>query len=273
MAELRGHITVRVDQAGDDEAQSTDTTTAFGLPGSNGIPASMSSCHFDVHVAVYDDLSVYVGFNGQISDPVVEADYEVRMTVNPDDWAWQLSGGSLVGPSGATNWNDTIGAHSDTGGPSWAGGRTATQAAAWTTGGSPRRWFLWNFSCGNPSQQSPAGSGYQYVGLLTSFHGNDQNQDGYLYIGGTGTYQLDDPLYPDPMRITVPGFLAFLDYFPWAIRKSGSWMSCNRSGGSLTIRKSGSWRDVKNIATGTGDNKAFYRQGSNWAVAPEIGAK
>lgn len=279
MAQLRGHVNVRVDQAGEDESHIDNVTTCFALPGQGTIKASASSCHFNVHAAVYDDLSVYIGINGQISDPVTAAaGYSVRMCANPNDWDWVYTGGQLVGPTGAANWTATIDATdgSASRAPSWASGQTANQASSWQGGSATGKgWFIWNFSCGDPASDNSggAGSGYMRAGLLTDFHGNDQNQDGYLYLGGTGTYSVNDPIYPDPIRITIPGFMAFLDYYPFAVRKSGQWMSCNREGGSTTIRKSGSWRDVKNVAVGEGNDNAFILSGGAWSVAPEIGAK
>ena len=94
-----------------------------------------------------------------------------------------------------------------------------------------------------------------------------------MWIGGTGTYEAVNPNYPSPVWIKVPGFIEFLDYFPFAIRKSGTMQSCNRNGGSVKIRKSGSWRDVKNVAVGdSSKNKAFVRKSNQWKVAPKIGA-
>lgn len=276
MSQLRGTVHVRLDQAGEDEAKDNNVRTCFGLPGNNGVQASMSSCHFDAYVAVYDDLSVYLGINGEISDPVVASHYEVILCVSPDDWEWQYYGGSLHGPS--SNWSADVQAYDGSGSnaPSWAGGQSARDASRHPASGRTYGWFRWQFSCSstpNSDNASGAGNGYIYIGKLTDYHGNDQDQDGYIYLGGTGTYYVEDPLYPDPYRITVPGFMRFLDYYPFAVRKSGQWMSCNRSGGSTTIRKSGSWRDVKNVVVGQGNDHAFIRSGSSWEVAPEIGSK
>lgn len=63
-----------------------------------------------------------------------------------------------------------------------------------------------------------------------------------------------------------------VDYYPFAIRKSGVMQSANRSGGSTLIRKSGSWRAVRNADVPGYDNKAFVRQGGTWVRAPRIGA-
>lgn len=63
-----------------------------------------------------------------------------------------------------------------------------------------------------------------------------------------------------------------LPYYPGAIRKSGKWMSANRSGGSLKIRKSGSWRDVKNYEDGS-SVQGFIRKSGSWTKAAKIGER
>lgn len=278
MSSLKGHIVTAVNQAGVDESGNTGAITSFGLPGTGSVRPSMSSCHFNVHAAVYEDLSVYIGIDGCIADPVTKNNYPVIFIARADDWSWSWGSGSINIPSNSGSWSSTIDANDGSAAASppagyWGHGMSADDAAS--TGSPGRGWFVWNFSCGDPAADNSggAGSGYKRVGLLTDFHGNDENQDGYIYLSGTGSYEMDNPTYPDPVMITIPGFLAFLDYFPFAVRKSGTWMSCNRDGGSTTIRKGGSWRDVKNIARGTGDNQAFIRSGSAWSVAPEIGDK
>lgn len=270
MAKLVGFKRVRIDQAGYDEANSNKAVTCFALPGTAGIKPSMSSVHMDVLVAVYDDYSVYVGFNGEISDPVIAANYESVMIVSSSSFyfAWQNSKVVAVGNNTKGEFRATVDAHNGSGSnaPNWAAGRPA-----WSASGTPG-WYRWFFSCGDPGQSSP-GNGYIYVGRMQEFGANAQGHDGVLYIGGTGDYAMANPIYPSPLPITIPGFMEFLDYFPFAIRKSGTMQSCNREGGSVKIRKSGSWRDVKNVAVGdSSKNKAFVRKSDQWKVAPKIGA-
>lgn len=238
MAKLRGSVNVRIDQ------DASSGTTCFGLPGYGGLKASMSNCHFNVIVAVYDDLSVYVGINGHVTDNVNPNIYASKMCVSPNDWNWVYDGTHLVGP-----------------GASWDADIDASD-----------RNYDWTFSCGNPAQNSPAGSGYIYAGKLDQFHGTGTGKDGYLYLGGTGSYEVDDPIYPDPVRITVPGIMQYLDYFPWARRSGSSWASCNRSGGYMQSYRGG-WTDRKNVAVGSGTNTVFRFDGANWVICPEIGDK
>lgn len=61
-----------------------------------------------------------------------------------------------------------------------------------------------------------------------------------------------------------------LPYYPGAIKKSGKWMSANRTGGSLKIRKSNSWRDVKNYSDGS-SVQGFIKKSGAWTTAAKIG--
>lgn len=260
MARVMGNVSVPINQSQE------NPPTCFGLPGARGIPASWSNCTFVVHACVLDNERAYVGIDGMVHDSVISNQYQVIMVANKDDWNWQVVGGTLQVPAGsATLGQATVDVGNDFGNPNVTGA------------------FIWNFQCapfgdgtdlGDEYEQHMTNAGFAYVGQLPELGGSsDTDTNGYIWLSGTGTYQVDDPIYPDPVMITIPGFLAFSDYFPWAIRKGGSWASCNRSGGSLTIRKSGAWRDVKNVSVGSGDNKAFYRSGGTWAVAPQIGAE
>ena len=270
MAKLVGFKNVRIDQKGWDEAGNQGTVTCFALPGTDRINPSMSSVHMNVLVAVYDDYSVYVGFRGEISDPVISNKYPCVMIVSSSSFyfAWQNNKVVAVGNNTRGEKRAEVDATNGAGSnaPEWANGKPA-----WSGSGTPG-WFRWFFNCSDPGQDAP-GDGYIYVGKMQDFGASAQGKDGVLYIGGTGDYEMTNPVYPSPVPITIPGFMEFLDYFPFAIRKSGTMQSCNREGGSVKIRKSNSWRDVKNVAVGdSSKNKAFVRKSNQWAVAPKIGA-
>lgn len=238
---LKGHLTADINQVVRPQA---GVTTCFGLPATNPNIPAMCSCTFTVHVAVYDSGNVYVGLNGQVfQNTIVNDTYPVKMCVSPNNWNWVVSGGVLQGPSG-----------------SWTANISVTDGN-----------FNWTFSCGNPAQNEPAGTGYVLAGTISQFHGSTEGDDGYLYLSGTGTYQLDTPIYPQPVRISVPGFKAFINYFPFATRKSNDWKSCNRSGGYVQSYESGQWKDKKN-STGEGST-IFYYDGSKWVVCPKIGSE
>ncbi len=76
--------------------------------------------------------------------------------------------------------------------------------------------------------------------------------EGWTYIAGTYVpdQQITDPGYAYAIPVQLEGIEEWLDYFPWAIRKTNNnvstWESCNRVPAGLQIRKSGSWRDAKN---------------------------
>ena len=275
MATLKGTVTTRINQAGADESGNSGAVTAFGLPGSGGIPASMSSVHLTVLAAVYDDLSVYIGLSGAISDPVVASYYPSEFVCSPHDWNWRYSGGELVGPSEVSaRWTERVDANSGSASraPSWASGKTADEVRGYSGSG----WYVWDFSnqgapqtiVGSPSQVN----GLHRAGLLTDYGAGTDATDGVMYVSGTGTYSVDDPIYPNPMRVVIPGFLQYLDYFPFAVNK-GNWASCNRNGGFTQQWSGSAWQNRKNVAASSGSNHAWYWNGSSWVVCPEIGEK
>ena len=255
MATVTGKVNTSVSQS------ASSPPTCFGLPGANGIQNSWSNCNFTVRAVVLDNYRCYIGLDGSVTDQVYANEYYVIMVANKRDWSWKYSGDQIVVPDGAA---------------------TIKRSTIDIPGTYPDRGqFKWDFSCTDLAIGTDCGSdygtylsdrGYRYVGQLQDLGGSGDDKNGYIWLSGTGTYHVDDPIYPNPVRITIPGFLEYLDYYPWAIRKSSSWKSCDRSGGSLTIRKGGSWRDVKNVEAGEGNDDAFYRDGSSWKVAPKIGS-
>lgn len=235
---LKGYLTTSVSQS------ASSGSTLFGLPGSGGAHASYSDVNLTVYTAIYDDGSVYVGLNGSITDTVLSSDYPVKLCINPESWTWSYTGGALTG-----------------GGD---GAFTATINVG--SGGS----FVWSFTCAAPGETA-AGSGYVKVGSISEFHGSTTGTDGYLYIGGTGTYSVDEPIYPVPMRISIPGFIEYIEYYPWASYGTqdgtAEFISCEYSG-SVKQYESQTWQDKKNTNdTGT----VHYYNGSEWEISPKIG--
>lgn len=277
MAVLKQFVVAQVNQAGADESGNPNAETCFGLPGSGGVRGSMSSCHFEVKVAVYDDETVYVGINGQVSDPVIAAsDYDVAMAISPTSFTWSNgypSAGATMYKTAVVDASDGTAANA----PTWASGTTAYDASLEPFPGAEYGWFKWDMGAANALDGSKPteAMGYKYIGKLSQFGADSSGKNGAVYIGGTGTYAMNDPVYPTPFKVTVPGFVTpavtVQKYYPFAIRKSRSWASANRTGGSTTIRKSSSWRDVKNDQDESAtDNKGFYRSGGKWVKAPKL---
>lgn len=274
MAVRKQFIKTWVNQKGADELQSSDAVTCFGLPGSNGVMASMSSCHFEVKVAVYDNEKVYIGINGQVSDPVIAADdYDVVMVISPTAFTYGPGG---VPSAGKIYKKATVDASNGSAGnaPTWANGMTAYDASFKPYTGADYGWFKWDMGAADaPEGSEPTEDiGYKFIGTLSQFGADSEGKNGAVYICGTGIYPMNNPVYPMSFKVTVPGFITpavISDYYPFAIRKSNAWASANRSGGSTTIRKSSSWRDVKNYENGS-SVQGYYRSGGKWARAPKF---
>lgn len=214
--------------------------TCFGLPGSQGGNAAWMPVELDLTLKVYDNYDVYVSAQGTISkDNLLSADYPSILVANASNWEWSYSDGSIVVPSGA----GTI------------------ASATVVVPGSSRGTYTWNIA-----------SGDVYLGKLQSFGGTGSGTDGVVWISGTGTYHVNDPIYPSPVPITVPGFLEYIGYYPWARMIDGDFKSCNREGGRLYRRAGGTWVDRKNTEQGSETDKVFYRTNGAYVKCPKIGS-
>lgn len=61
------------------------------------------------------------------------------------------------------------------------------------------------------------------------------------------------------------------NYYPWSVRKSGSWKSCNRSGGSYNMRSGGAWKGLKNSENTADTQHGVYRKNNGWQRLPKFG--
>ena len=63
------------------------------------------------------------------------------------------------------------------------------------------------------------------------------------------------------------------DYRPWAVRKGGKFLTCNRNTGFTRIRKNGSWKDIKKMTEGGQTNKGTsrIRHSNNWVGQKKVG--
>lgn len=235
MAEVVGTISGRIDQ------DAANGATCFGLPGTGGIKASMSNASLAFTVKVWDDNHCTLALSGDITDSVIASLYPVVMACAPSSWTWTWNGSGVNMPSG--------------------GVQLASGSITVPNQGNNRGPFTWSLNTGDVN-----------IGSIYNYAASAQGRDGILWLGGTGNYHPDDPVYPVPVPITVPGWMEYLDYYPFAIRKGGTMQSANREGGSTKIRKGGSWRDVKNTQVGGDQSKAFVRKSGQWAKAPKIGA-
>lgn len=242
MAELVQELSVPVRE---NAGSNYRTPTSFGLPGYGTGRAKYCHTNYTIGIRVYDDLSVQARINGSFTSIVLKANYPVAFVLNPSDFRFSLSDSNLTYPSTATLMGSAI-IDVDSGG---SGTGETTE-------------FVWNLD-----------SGWKNVGHLWDFGASDTGLDGYLWVGGTGTYTLTDPVYPVPVRITVPGFLKYLGYYPWARYGDGKYKSCNRDGGSLMQVHSGAYADVRNSERDHSVDRAFYYGGGKWNSCLEIGAK
>ena len=242
MANIVQEISVHVvEDSGTSSAGAVGKPTSIGLPGSGGQAPRYCNTNYYVDVRVYDDLGVSVRLHGNANAAnIIAGDYHTIIVQAPHSGSWSYTGSTLVRPSGS---------------------RDMASATVWTNPATGRGDYNWDFD-----------SGWQSAGKLTDYGGNDENTDGYMYISGTCDYTVTNPIYPAPVRITVPGFLKFLGYFPWERFQDNEYKSCNRSGGHLGLGNGSIWRDIRNNDRDHSADKAHYYKGSKWVRAPKIGA-
>lgn len=232
MASVVEKITVSIRQS------NSNPPTCFALPGTSGVNPSWSNVNGTITLKAMDNEHLYMDCDIDVTDSVLTNNYPVIFGCRNQDWRWSYGGGDINIPSGF---------------------KTISRDTVSVTGGD-RGDFRWNIRKTNID-----------LGLLSDWGANVEGDNGFMWISGTGTYNMANPIYPDPYKLTVPGFVKLFDYYPFAVRKGGVWKSCNRDGGSTTIRKGGSWRDVKNSHKSDSDSQAFYRDGSSWKRTPDIG--
>lgn len=217
------------------------SVSCFGLAGSNANPLY---CTIDgtLYVGVDENHDVYAKFSGTIYTPV-NSSYVAYQPLSASDYTVYFG----------ANYYDFSVENRDC--ETLATGTVAVPYTVQTSDGKWRGQFTWTFS-----------TDWVYISSFTQCNGT-------IWFGGSTTYKVTSAVFPEAVSLTIDDWYKLEEYYPWAIRKSGTWMSADRDGGSLKIRKSGSWRDVKNYEDDTaGDSKGFYRSGGSWVKAPEIGA-
>lgn len=222
---------------------SGNVRTSFGLPGYHRLP-SYCVTDYVIRSRVMDDMSVEVCFKGgsRIYDEVVKNTYGVRFVASKGYWDWSYDGNSYaIFPSDAVQ---------------------MAEANIVVPGdiSASRGHFNWNL---------PADQWVRVCALGDLGYDPYNPSDAYLWVGGTGDYKVDHPIYPAPVRIILPKIRLFSSYYPLAVRMN-TFLSCNRPGGAVK-RLSGDWQDVKNFDNNPDQSKAFIRSSNNWNVAPKVG--
>ena len=235
--------------------QSRNDPSCFALPGSGGIPATYCDVDLQIQIHVDDYLNVTgrinaIGSNGlAYHNSIVPNVYPVEFYIRSQYF-----------------WIDT-----SQGWPGMVGGGYGGTLAAEDVNvyGSPTGVFNWMTGWG----------GWVNMGHLSQLATDPSGRWGSVWIGGTGVYSVNDPIYPGAIQIIFDGdtgdgidIPSLLDYYPGAISKSAVWQSHNRKpGGFAGIYKSAAWRDIKNQDTGS-DNKGFiYLQNGTWKRLAKIG--
>ncbi len=245
----------------------TDGCT-FSLPGYGGLRGTLCADQYRVWACVMENYDTYIGIiDGSVytDHEIFNNVYECAMVVNKTNWEWTWTDAGAQVPSG---------------------GILIERADITVGDGDPntgKAYFRWTFPTANAAElatgldvgSDPAGyfsvRNLKYIGKAQDFGFSDE-RDGYCYISGTGVYPVNDPVYPTPIQIPLPGFREIVvppapsDYFPGASRASGAWASQDTGGRGDYMRASGAWSERKNTdATGT----VYVRKNGAWALAPK----
>lgn len=226
--------------------------TSFALPGWM-LPPTYVNENYVIRCRVMDDLSVEVCFKGGSTfwQTVRNNDYSVRFVASKWYWNWSYSGDRYaIFPSDAVSIADAV---------IRVGNADGIHESEFRWNPTPDRWV-------------------RVCSLGDLGYDPSSPNNAYLWVGGTGTYQVTGPIYPSPIRITIPNIRQYMNYYPFAVRQ-GLFLSCNRAGGyvkRLTDVNSRTWSDVKNANNHDPNNsKAFERNAGNngWDVSPKTGAQ
>lgn len=225
----------------------TKESSSFGLPGS-GLTSAYMRCEFGVKITVEDDLGAYCSINGgQLTQTdIVGSSFPSWLWC--EDHAWE----GEINNDNKQDWmND----------PQCFYRFTQTKDAA-------KGQLQYSF----PGAGSDRGV---YIGQLTNFVWESETSGtGYVWIGGSAIYDsssITDPIYVVGLKVPVPGLRELLNYYPWAIRKGQSYVSCNRAGGLVQARKGGSWVDRKNTQSADfSKSTVFQRKSGIWTPSPKF---
>lgn len=289
--------------AGTRNSSGVDTTTAFGIPGS-GLPRRHCNMNIYVYTIVCTDMSVYVALgcsaggspssDGHIYQNVYGTTYICRMYAYTDAFEIYI-------PNGTDAWNDVQILNSAgtniVNSVSWVVGYSSTNLTKlYNKDSYPFDWRFttpvsltvgneydestitqakdYSYTLSGASSASYSKSNYVYLGKLTDFHWSEDEQEegnGYFYMCGGIVYPnsvVDSDIHATAVKITIPGIMTYLNYYPGDVTKSGVQKSCNRSGGYFRMKNNtateslkvvSGWRDCKNCSEESRQPQTVFR--------------
>lgn len=223
----------------------TKEPSCLSLPGS-GLTAAYMECNFGVKITVEDDLATYCSINGGYvrQSGIVGSNFPCWLWCEDHDW------GGTITDENKGDWIDD---------PQCFLRFTQTKPAE-------KGDLRYNFS-------AASGRG-TYIGQLDNFVWESETSGtGYVWIGGSAIYDsadITDPIAVISKRIAIEGLRDLLTYYPWSIKKGGSYASCNRTGGSLKKRRGSTWVERKNTeSSDASKSTVFKRKSGLWVRCPK----
>lgn len=219
--------------------------SCFGLPGSEGLPASYMHVRTTLEIFLSAERDVYARFVSGVIE---------QTNIYGTEWncffSWRAYPYTISG-NDRTNEFFSFSYSRDT---------------------SPGT-FSYSFPSASPVplETDVTPGDYGLARLCSLSEVPTDGQRGWLYIAGTADDVVEDPIYPEGFKVFITDFVEkLLDYFPCAVRVGGVWKRCNRSGGNVQIKAAGKWEDAKNTHTGDG-SRVFIKRGGEWEKQVETG--
>lgn len=207
------------------------TTPCFALPGQN-LPPTYCNVDITVRVGVDANHDIWVSIvSGHIYESVNPSQYHVNFVASRSDFSYYYADGRLQ----------------------WTGDGTVVEPETVVDATSGN--FNWRF---------PSSGNWARVG-------NTSTMDGHLYVGGTGTYTVTDPIYPNPVRIAITDWEELLSYYPFATAHNKEWLSCNRDGGFVRRLINDKWVDQYNNIEPEDEQHSYVRTNNNWVKSEKVG--
>lgn len=239
-----------------------------GVPGTSA-PAAYAYVDLDIKLAVDASDNLYIA----ASNGSIVQDHMINQTSDPAVNPWDVfliaraQAFSVTIPQGTTDLWSQVSGYFDR--QNWFTGEYSNDFTGNCTW-QPKQ------DLADESQASALGYSklsFKLSDVDISEQGGVQTKIGTIYVCFPILYHYSSAITSAVTMASVPvsvNVTTLLPYYPYAIRKSGAFASCDRSGGSVAIRKSASWRDVMNYQSDSESQQAMYRSGQSWVRSPLV---
>lgn len=256
----------------------SDTVSLFGTPGKQGISAGYYRCDIDLHLALCDDMSLWIApAGGTVAAGHKRGSNRANWTpilyAYPDQfYAYFPVGGHITHYLGAEPPGGTVIDAATV----FSGFESSTSSGG--TEGSVS-YTMYSYGAATVGQEPP--SGYVKVNSNITTSGSDSSsRTAWTWLSGVVSYGSPDtdPIWMPSQKVSISSneiLDLIFDYYPWQRRISDIWYSLNRNGSSSTSaglfrRIDGSYSKCTNV-NGDASKSHGFRYNNGWQVSPKSG--